>query len=63
MNEGHIYVHNFLALCRDIHRRQQLQRDLRRLVIEYKQASDAGDAKRARTLLREAERVRAQLER
>lgn len=63
MNEGHLYVRNFLAQCRDIHRRQGMRAELRRLVIECKQAADAGDRKRARALLQQAERIRVKLER
>jgi hypothetical protein len=63
MTEADVYIHNFRAVCRDIHRRQGLERELYRLVLDCKRATDAGDTKRARTLLREADRISAQLER
>lgn len=42
--------------------RARLQEEWRRLVFECKRATDAGDKKGARTLLRKADRIRAQLE-
>lgn len=63
MTALHPFVADFLEQCRNLGKQQQMRAELRRLVIECKQASDAGDRKRARTLLREAERVRAHLER
>lgn len=59
----HPFVADFLEECRNLAKRQRMRAELGRLVIECKQAADAGDPKRARTLLREADRIRAQLER
>jgi hypothetical protein len=63
MTEADIYVHNFLRQGCEFFRQLPLPYQLRRLVIECKQAADAGDSKRARALLREADELRAQLER
>lgn len=59
----HPFVADFLEECRNLSKRQRMGAELRRLVIECKQASDAGDLKRAKALLREADRIRAKLER
>jgi hypothetical protein len=63
MNEADVHIHNFLRQGREFFRQLPLPYQLRRLVIECKQAKDACDDERARTLLREADRIRAQLER
>lgn len=63
MNEGDVYLHNFQRQCREIVRLRGLREELRRVVIECKQAADAGDEKRARSLLRQADRIRVELER
>lgn len=59
----HPFVADFLEECRNLGKRQKMGVELRRLVGECKQASDAGDLKRAKALLREADRIRAKLER
>lgn len=63
MNEGDVYLHNFQRQCREIAQLQRLEQDLHRLVTKCKRAADAGDEERARTLLRQADRIRAELER
>lgn len=59
----HPFVADFLEECRNLGKRQKMSAELRRLVGECKLAADAGDLKRAKTLLREADRIRATLER
>ena len=63
MTAADVFIHNFLTQNRELVRRQRLRQELRRLVIECKTATDTGDTRRARKLLREADRVRAEIER
>ena len=63
MNEADIHIQNFLSANRALVEQQRLRQELRRLVNECKAATDAGDTALARKLLREADQVRAKLER
>lgn len=63
MTEADIYIHNFLRECRQLSEGVRLRQELRRIVGECKAAANAGDRQRAQVLLREAERIRAKLER
>jgi hypothetical protein len=61
MNEGVLYVRNFLNDCHRIAEQHRQSAELARLVLECKRAADAGDTKRARALLRQADLVRARI--
>jgi hypothetical protein len=67
MNEADVHIQNFLtanrALLEQQRQRRKLRQELHRLVMECEVATKAKDAKRARKLLREADRIRAELER
>jgi hypothetical protein len=63
MTQADAYVHNFLRECRKLAEQVRLREELRRIVAECKKAADADDSKRARALLRDADRIRAELER
>ena len=58
----HPYVRGFIRECREIRAFQEMKRQLEQLVMDCQKASEAGNWRAARALLRQADRVKEQLE-
>jgi len=63
MHEGDIYVRNFLRECHKLGEYKRLRAQLAQLVSECKREADVGHTKRAASLLRQADILRAKIDR